>query len=275
MTRLAITGATGRMGRTLLETARDRDCDVVVATSRRPKAGPIEGVTLQPATQLGALLDTHEVDVLVDFTTPAATREAIAAARHAETDVAVVVGTTGFLVDDRERLKSASEDLPLLVAANFARGVQALTSLVGDVAEALSDYDVELLETHHAGKRDAPSGTATRLLDEIEAVQDEETERVHGREGDAARTDSEIGVHSLRAGDVSGAHEIVFAGNGEQLRLTHRAGDRSVFAEGALDAATWLAGRDPGWYEFADVLANDAGGDSHSKRARDSETNNE
>jgi 4-hydroxy-tetrahydrodipicolinate reductase len=254
------------MGQTLLAAARDRDCEVVVATSRSPEGGPLEGVELQPAAELDALLDTHEVDALIDFTTPAATREAVTAATTAETDVAVVVGTTGFTESDCEMLRSASQELPVLVAANFARGVQALTDVVGDVAQALPEYDVELVETHHAGKRDAPSGTASRLLEEIESTR-EETARVYGREGDALRSDSEIGVHSLRAGDVTGEHEIVFAGNGEQLRLTHRAGDRSVFAEGALDAATWLAGRDPDWYDFADVLAGVAADDNATDRS--------
>lgn len=272
MTRLAITGATGRMGETLLAAARGRDCEVVLATSQTPEAGPIEGVELQPVSELGRLLDTHDVDALIDFTTPAASREAVTAVRDAETDIAVVIGTTGFTDDDHEALRSVSEELPLLVAANFARGVQALSAVVGDAAEALPEYDVELVETHHAGKRDAPSGTASRLLDEIEASR-EETARVYGREGEAVRSDSEIGVHSLRAGDVPGEHEVVFAGNSEQLRLLHRAGDRSVFAQGALDAATWLAGRDPGWYDFADVLAIEPTRDPRTQTPRDSEVN--
>jgi len=250
------------MGRELLAAARDRDVEVAVATSRTPEDGPIEGVELGPADQLRSLLDEHEVDVLVDFTVPEASREAVAAAVEAETDVAAVIGTTGFDDDGLAELRAASEDVPLLLAANFARGIQTLLAVVGDVAAALSDYDVELVETHHNGKRDAPSGTAARLLDEIETER-EDPRRVHGREGDAPHSVDEIGVHSLRAGDVTGEHEIVLAGNREELRLTHRAGDRGVFAEGALDAAEWLAGRGPGWYDFADVLdGSDAGPES-------------
>jgi 4-hydroxy-tetrahydrodipicolinate reductase len=253
MTRLAITGASGRMGRELLAVARDRALDVALATSRTPEAGPIEGVELDPAEELRDLLDEREVDVLVDFTVPSASRDAVADAAQAETDVALVVGTTGFSDDGLAELRATSQEVPLLLAANFARGIQTLLGVVGDVAAALPDYDVELVEAHHNGKRDAPSGTASRLLDEIEAKRDE-TRRVHGRDGDAPRSADEIGVHSLRAGDVTGEHELVLAGNREELRLTHRAGDRGVFAEGALDAAEWLAGRDPGWYDFADVL---------------------
>jgi len=151
-------------------------------------------------------------------------------------------------------VRAASESVPALKAANFARGVQALLDVVGEAVADLPGYDVELVETHHNGKRDAPSGTAKRILAEIEAGR-ETGERVHGREGEAPRQAGEIGVHALRAGDVTGEHEVLLAGNHEEVRLTHRAESRGVFAAGALDAAVWLADRDPGWYDFAAVLA--------------------
>jgi 4-hydroxy-tetrahydrodipicolinate reductase len=152
-------------------------------------------------------------------------------------------------------LQEFGTQVPVLRAANFARGVQALLRTVGEAVGALPGYDVELTETHHNGKRDAPSGTAKTILEEIREYREFET--VPGREGIQPRTDEEVGMLVRRAGDVRGEHEITIAGNDEVLTLSHRAEDRAVFAAGALDAAAWLAGREPGRYEFGDVI--DAG----------------
>jgi dihydrodipicolinate reductase len=151
-------------------------------------------------------------------------------------------------------LKTASESTAVLKASNFSRGVAALRLAVREATAALPDADIELTETHHNAKRDAPSGTAKTLLDDIEGVRADLSERVHGREGEAPRSANEIGVHARRAGDVAGEHEVLLGGSNETLSLTHRAGDRSIFAEGALDAAVWLAGREAGWYDFFDVI---------------------
>jgi len=266
-TRLAITGATGRMGEELLAEAADRDdATVALATSRTPEDGPLEGVELDSEAEFPTLLGERDVDVLVDFTVPEPCVEAVEAA--ADAGVGAVVGTTGFDSSETAALRAASEQTPLLKAANFARGVQALLQIVGDAAAAMEGYDAELIETHHNGKRDAPSGTAKAILREIEAAR-ESTEnaasdgadasgnRVHGREGTAPREDDDIGVHAVRAGDITGIHEVLLAGNDEELRLTHRAEDRGVFAAGALDAAVWLDGRTPGWYDFSDVLGGE------------------
>jgi len=262
MVTVAVTGATGRMGRELLAAAADRDdVEAVLAVSESAGdgaadagAGPeeIEGVTLDPASDLADLLVEREPAVLVDFTVPAASVEYVAAA--AEAGVPAVVGTTGFDDDQAARLDAAAEEIPLLRAANFSRGVQALLAAVGEAAAALPGYDVEVTETHHDGKLDAPSGTAKTVVEAIEAERGP-AEHVHGREGEAPRTDGEIGVHARRAGDVTGEHEVLLAGNHEEVRLTHRAGSRGVFAAGALDAAAWLADRDPGRYEFSAVIA--------------------
>jgi 4-hydroxy-tetrahydrodipicolinate reductase len=248
---VAIPGATGRMGQELLEAAAEReDVTVGVATSRTPEAGPVAGQTVEPAADLPATLVERDIDVLVDFTVPAATNGHVEAA--ADAGVGAVVGTTGF--DDEATLRGAAERIPILKAANFARGIQALLAVLETAAEALPGYDVELIETHHNGKRDAPSGTAGRLLETIDAAREDDGKRVHGREGHSPRSDGEIGVHALRAGDITGIHEALFAGQHEELRITHRAEDRGVFAAGALDAAVWLAGRDPGWYAYEDLL---------------------
>lgn len=258
--RVAVPGATGRMGRELLAAAADREeLSVAAATSRSLEAGPVSGIDLDPAEELPRLLSERDVDVLVDFTVPEASLRYVDAA--VEADVAVVTGTTGYDDAGFEALREASESVPVLRAANFARGVQTLLRIVREAAAALPGYDAELIEAHHNGKRDAPSGTAKTILGEFETARAErdadasdEPRRVHGREGHAPREEGDIGVHAIRAGDITGRHELLLAGNHEELRLTHRAGDRGVFAAGALDAAAWLAGRDAGWYDFGDVL---------------------
>ncbi|WP_158057744.1 4-hydroxy-tetrahydrodipicolinate reductase [Halorussus halophilus] len=255
---VAVTGATGRMGRAVIDAASARaDVEVAAAVNRDPEGGDdaVAGVPVAPTQEFDALLRERDPDALVDFTGPESSQNYVAVA--AEAGVASVVGTTGF--DDRGEaaLRELAEYAPVLKASNFARGVQALLGAVESAVADLPGYDVEVTETHHNGKRDAPSGTANTILDEIESAREETTERVHGREGDQPREPGEIGVHARRAGNVTGEHEVLLAGKHEEVRLTHRAENRGVFAEGALDAAVWLAGRQPGWYDFADVLGGE------------------
>ncbi|OLZ41850.1 4-hydroxy-tetrahydrodipicolinate reductase [Natrinema saccharevitans] len=250
--RLGVTGATGRMGREVIAAAAGReDCEVAVAVNRDPDGETVEGVEIEPAAEFDALVADREPTAVIDFTGPASAVDYARAC--ADAGVAFVTGTTGFDDDQYEALEAVSEDVAVLHAPNFARGVQALLNVVGEAVRNLQGYDVELVETHHNAKRDAPSGTANRLLEEIEDNGDF-GERVHGREGEAPREEGEIGVHALRAGTITGEHEIVLADNHEEVRLTHRAEDRGVFAAGAVDAAVWIAGQKAGWYDFADVI---------------------
>ncbi len=250
--RLGVTGATGRMGREVIAAAADHeDCEVAFAVNRAPTDETVDGVTVEPASEFDSLVVDREPTVVIDFTGPESAIEYAEAC--ADAGVAFVTGTTGFSEDDRESLADASEQVAVLHAPNFARGVQALVNVVGEAVQNLPGYDVELVETHHNQKRDAPSGTANRLLEEIEANGEFEG-RTHGRKGEDPREGAEIGVHALRAGDVTGEHEIILAGNHEEVRLTHRAEDRGVFAAGAVDAAVWIAGQKAGQYEFADVI---------------------
>ncbi|MFB6155318.1 MAG: 4-hydroxy-tetrahydrodipicolinate reductase [Haloferacaceae archaeon] len=254
MTRLAVTGAAGRMGREVLSAAAEReDLTVVLAVNRSPVDGNVAGVPVESAADLRSSLAEREPEVLVDFTGPSSS--VAYAEACADAGVAAVVGTTGFDDDQAAALRAAGESVPVLHAANFAPGVAALRSALREAVSALPGYDVELTETHHSGKRDAPSGTAATLLEDVDEARGEALERVHGREGDQPRTPGEVGVHARRAGDVAGEHEVLLAANHETLTLAHRAGERGVFAAGALDAAAWLAGRDPGWYDFTEVLA--------------------
>ena len=251
---IAVTGATGRMGQTVRDLAQDRGIEVALAVNR-----DASGADVEPAAAFADGLAAQDPDVVVDFTGPDSAVEYVETAAAA--GVPVVTGTTGFDEDQLAALEAAGEQVPVLLGANFARGIQALLGAVERAVEALPEYDVELTETHHNGKRDAPSGTADVILSEIEATRGDSGERVYGREGVAPREDGEIGVHARRAGDVTGEHEVLLAGNQEVLSLTHRAGSRSVFAAGALDAAAWLVAQPAGFYRFADVATDVAGGD--------------
>lgn len=247
---IGVTGATGRMGQAVRNVATSRGMDLAFAVNRNadPHLDAVE-----PARRFDALVTETEPDVIVDFTGPESCVEYVTAA--ADAGVPVVTGTTGFNGEQRRAIEAAGEQVPVLLGANFGRGVQALIDAVESAVRSLPEYDIELTETHHNGKRDAPSGTASLILDRIDDARGESGERVHGRVGDAKREPGEIGVHARRAGDITGEHEVLLAGNKETLSLTHRAGSRSVFAEGALDAASWLVTQPAGFYRFAEVAS--------------------
>ncbi len=248
MTEIGINGIAGRMGQTILETANERE-DVTVTFGIDVDDSSVSVPVYSPDETADALAE-HEPDVVIDFTVPEATTEL--ARECGDAGVGLVIGTTGFEEEGFAIIEETSETVPVLKATNFSRGIQALLRSLGPALEALSSYDVEVMETHHNAKRDAPSGTAKTILEEISEYRDFET--VPGREGIQPRTDEEVGMLVRRAGDVRGEHEIMLAGNDEVLTLSHRAEDRAVFAAGAIDAAVWLAGRDAGRYEFGEVI---------------------
>ena len=248
MTRVAVNGAAGRMGRTVIETATSRD-DLTIVCGIDATAPDLSVPTYDAADTETAFAE-HEPDAVVDFSVPDASVSLAATA--AAGGVALVIGTTGFSPAQRDSLEAASETVPVLKATNFSRGIQALLRSLGPAVEALDGYDIEVVETHHNQKRDAPSGTAKTILSRLREYRDFET--VTGRDGIHPRDTAEIGMLVRRAGDVRGEHEVLLAGNDELLTLTHRAEDRAVFAAGALDSAVWVAGRDAGWYEFGDVV---------------------
>ncbi|MFC7249731.1 4-hydroxy-tetrahydrodipicolinate reductase [Halomicroarcula sp. GCM10025324] len=249
MTRVAVNGAAGRMGQTVIDTAAERD-DLDVVVGFDVEAGEYAGVPIVESGGIGSALAEHDVDVVVDFSIPASTLPL--AETCADSGVALVVGTTGFEEEEMGQLKDVSERVAVLKATNFSRGIQVLQRTVREAVRALDDYDLELMETHHNQKVDAPSGTANTILDIVQEERD--VEPVYGREGHAPRDENEIGVFARRAGDIRGEHELILAGNDEVLSLSHHAEDRAVFAAGALDAAVWVAGRDADWYRFGEVV---------------------
>jgi len=192
-------------------------------------------------------------DVVIDFSTASAvTALALLAARQG---IAIVSGTTNLDAASKRALDKASETVPVLWAGNMSLGVQVLAELVEQAVRRLGlGYDVEIVELHHRRKIDAPSGTASRLVDAVKKVRPSLRE-LHGRDGEVgARTEDEVGVFGVRGGDVIGDHTVYLLGDGERLELTHRASNRDLFAHGALRAAQFLAGQKPGRYSIADAL---------------------
>jgi 4-hydroxy-tetrahydrodipicolinate reductase len=247
--KIAIAGAGGRMGRALIDAVlADRElalvCAVDVAGS--PVIGQQAG-NIKIVSDLGAIASA---DVLLDFTRPEGT---LAHLKHAR---AMVIGTTGFTEEDKGSISEHAKRIPVVMAANFAVGVNAVYKLAETAAKILGDaYDVEIVEAHHRHKVDAPSGTALQLGQVVAKALNRPLQAVHGRKGDVReRTAKEIGFHSIRGGDIVGEHSVIFAGTGERVEVTVRSQSRTTYAQGALRAAKWLQGRKPGLYGMADVL---------------------
>jgi 4-hydroxy-tetrahydrodipicolinate reductase len=264
MTRIAIHGAGGRMGRALIEAVRDADGGELVAALDRPDS-PLIGVDAGEMAGLGnlgvaiggdlaALGDGFEV--LIDFTAPQATLAALAHCRaHGR---GMVIGTTGLDAEQKQAIAEAAETIPVVFAPNMSVGVNLTFKLAELAARVLGDsVDIEIVEAHHRHKVDAPSGTALRLGEVVaEALgRDLEECAVYGREGHTGpRERRTIGFETIRAGDIVGEHTVLYAANGERVEITHRATSRMTFAGGAVRAAQWLAGRDRGLFDMQDVL---------------------
>jgi 4-hydroxy-tetrahydrodipicolinate reductase len=223
-------------------------------------AGASRFPELQVAGQIDQGDDLRAVigqgDVVVDFSSHNATAHIAAAC--ADHKKAIVIGTTGHSAEDRAAITRFSSRIPIVLSSNFSTGVNALFWLTRKAAEILGPgFDLEIVEMHHRRKRDAPSGTARTLAEILAAVRNQQLESAarYGRSGIVGeRTSTEIGVHSVRGGDVVGDHTVIFAGLGERVELIHRASTRETFATGALRAALWVVKQPPGLYDMQDVL---------------------
>jgi 4-hydroxy-tetrahydrodipicolinate reductase len=248
--RLILAGCAGRMAREIAAAAAGDPEIEIVGGTRRPGSAAPDGI--RSAEDPAALL--ADGDVVVDFTTPEATLGCARAAAAA--GKAIVVGTTGLTGDQLDELRELSARAPILYSRNMSIGVNALLELLPLLARALPGYDVEITEAHHRHKKDAPSGTALALGEAVAsalAVSLAEAAN-HGREGIEPRRPGEIGFHAIRAGGNAGEHWVLFADEGEQIQVVHRAYSRRTFALGAVRAAKWLAGKPPGFYTMADLL---------------------
>ncbi len=236
---ILLNGAKGRMGQAISAAAHEMNITVGAACDAGDK----------PAASIAAC------DAVVDFSSHSATRAILElAVAHGKP---IVIGTTGHPAEEKKALLRLAAQVPCVWAGNFSVGVNLLFALTRRATAVLGDdYDAEVVEMHHRFKKDAPSGTAQRLLDIIleERKLSEESLR-HGRKGiTGERKSSEVGIHALRGGDVVGDHTVIFAALGERIELVHKASDRSIFARGALRAAQWAVGRKAGVYDMQDVL---------------------
>jgi len=265
MVRVIISGIMGRMGKKIAQLSfADNDVEIVAGIERpdcvhfHENVGEVigENVDAPIVSDLSKVIDKG--DVIIDF---AGNTEAVLGhVRLAAADKnkkAMVIGTTGFSQDELKEIQELSKEIPIVLAPNMSIGVNLLFKLVKEAAKALKDkgFDIEVIEMHHRYKKDAPSGTAVKIVDILK----EETgikKVVYGREGiyPEGRPSEEIGVFALRGGDVVGEHTVIFAGLGERIELTHKAGSRDIFAKGAVEAAKWVKDKEPGLYDMQDVL---------------------
>lgn len=262
--KLAIMGAAGRMGQALVQTATSMPGVTVVGGTESAGSNAIGSDlgTLAGLDPIGASVTDRslelfaEIDGVLDFTVPAASVEFAALAAQAR--IVHVIGTTGFSIEDDEKITIAARHATIIKAGNMSLGVNLLTALTARVARALDEtFDIEIVEMHHRHKVDAPSGTALMLGEAAAEGRKVSLDRhaVRVRDGHTgARNSGDIGFATLRGGSVVGEHSVIFAGEGERLELTHRAQDRSIFARGAVKAAIWGRDKPPGLYSMFDVL---------------------
>ncbi len=259
--KVAIAGAGGRMGRTLIDAiaaATDMQLHAALEARGSPLVGSAAEVNAAPASlritdDLAAIAGA---DVLIDFTRPAGTLAHVDQCRRS--GVAIVIGTTGFSEIEKQQIAGAGATIPLVLAPNMSVGVNVTLRLLEIAAKALAEgYDIEIVEMHHRHKVDAPSGTALQMGETIARALDRNLAdcAVYDRHGVTGERDpSSIGFAVLRGGDCVGEHTVVFAGTGERVEISHRATSRNTFSTGALRAARFVAGRPPGCYSMSDVL---------------------
>ena len=264
MIRVAIVGASGRMGLCLIKAADLSDHTELSAAVSRPEsaaigkdAGELAGIAnigVKVVEDLAAVTD--QFDVLIDFTRPEASMEAIEICRQAGKKI--VIGTTGYTEAQKASITLAAKDVAVVLAPNMSVGVNLSLKLLEMTAKVMGDYtDIEVIEAHHRHKVDAPSGTALRMGEVVaEALgRDLKDCAIYGREGDTGERDRKtIGFSTIRAGDIVGEHTVMFADEGERVEITHKATSRMTFANGAIRAAVWLTDKNNGLYDMQDVL---------------------
>lgn len=244
--RVILVGATGAMGHVVTDLCKEEEGIEIVAGVG---LGSGEGDYL-----LYSSLDqvSEEADVLIDFSVP---ENLAGILKHAkEHKLPLVLATTGYTEEQERQVEELAKEVPIFYSGNYSLGVYALKQVTELLARELEDFDIEIVEEHHHFKQDAPSGTAKMLLSAVEAGRGE-VKPVYGREGRVGKRDpKEVGMHSLRAGTIVGEHLVLFAGEDEVLEIRHRAGSKKIFAKGAIKAAHFLQGREPGLYEMKELF---------------------
>lgn len=266
MIKAIVTGVAGRMGKCISTTIQNQEGIALAGGTERNGSeflgrdvGEVAGVgpVGKPVfSDLCQAFEAGEADVAIDFTTPEATLKNLKAV--VKMGKGMVIGTTGMEKDQRAEIEEASRCIPIVFAPNMSVGINLMIRLIREAAIVLGDdFDIEIIEAHHRFKKDAPSGTAMKLAEVLaEAMgKDLEKDGVFARKGMIGeRKRGEIGIQTLRAGDIVGDHTVLFGGMGERLEITHRASGRETFARGAVKAAIWLQGRSPGLYSMQHVL---------------------
>ena len=265
MKRIAVIGAAGRMGKTLIEAIQQAEGAALTAAIERPEssligadAGELAGVGKLDVRVVGDLRSVlDDFDVLIDFTHPTSTLVNLDICRAA--GKAMIIGTTGFCEDEKQLIAKAAERVPVVFAPNFSVGVNLTLKLLDMAARVMGDEaDIEIIEAHHRHKVDAPSGTALRMGEVVADALGRDLQKVavYGREGQTgARARDTIGFATVRAGDVVGDHTVLFATEGERIEITHKASSRMTFARGAVRSAIWLGERKSGLFDMQDVLS--------------------
>lgn len=262
-TRIAVCGAGGRMGRTLIQAVHAAGATLAAAIERPDSsllgadAGELAGIGRLGVPVVGSLAEAADrFDVAIDFTAPAATEAHVALAR--QRGKKLVIGTTGLSEAQRGALKAAAADTALVYAANYSVGLNVSLKLLEMAAKTFGDsVDIEIIEAHHRHKVDAPSGTALMMGEAVahSLGRDLKQVAVYAREGHTgARERESIGFQTIRGGDIVGEHTVMFIGEGERVEVRHVATSRANFANGAVRAALWLAGQGNGLYDMRDVL---------------------
>lgn len=265
MIKVVVMGASGKMGGRIISLMQDPVTGLTLsgavekgnAPAVGRDAGEVAGcgpLGIPIVTAIAQVLP--KTDVVIDFTEPSATLGILPEVARAKKGI--VIGTTGFSKTETDRIRDFAKQIPCLLSPNMSVGVNLVFKLLADTARVTGDdYDVEIVEIHHRLKKDAPSGTALKMAEIVAGSlkRDLDEVGVFARKGAIGeRKKKEIGIQSLRAGDVVGEHTVIFAGPGERIEITHRAHSRDNFARGALRAARWIAGRPPGLYDMMDVL---------------------
>lgn len=263
-TQIAVLGAAGRMGRRIIALSQETEGAFSLQRAIEHSASPALGSDAGEVAQASRLdvpitseLSFAPEHVIIDFTQPAILESVVQAALDAQ--CSLVCGTTGLEEEHKALLEKAAQSIPVLYSPNMSVGVNLMFLVARQMAKMIPElYDIEVLELHHKHKKDAPSGTAIRLAEMLAEGREKVLKDVvcMSREGrDLERKPDEIGIQSIRGGDIAGEHTAFFCGPGERLELTHRATSRDIFARGALKAAAWLNGQQPGLYSMFDVLA--------------------
>lgn len=264
MVKAIVAGAAGRMGKRIINVINATEGIVLSGAFERPDhadvgkdAGVVAGIAEIGVKIEPSLEDIiNKGDVLIDFTVPEATYANIRLA--SKRDLAMVIGTTGFSEEMLDEIRTMARDIRCVMAPNMSVGVNVMFRIVSELSRILgNEYDIEIVELHHRFKKDAPSGTALRLAQILADVQGISLDDmgIYGRKGvTGQRKRGELGIHAVRAGDITGEHTVIFAGIGERIELTHRAHSRDNFARGAVRAAMWVVNQTPGLYDMQDVL---------------------